>query len=206
LQGVVSHPVVLVSWNEAMAYCRWLTEKLREWTETPEPLASLLRGQTPDGRKWCVTLAGEAEWEKAARGRDGRIYPWGETADPECANFDDTGIGRTSAVGCFPRGASPYGVEELSGNVWEWTRSLWGKDWREADFGYPYNSLDGRENTRAPGDWARVVRGGAFGDPAWDARSAVRYGFFPVRRYNGVGFRLVVSDSSLNSDPLGSGL
>jgi hypothetical protein len=91
-----------------------------------------------------------------------RHYPWGNEADSNCANYDKTGVGTTSAVGCFPGGISPYGVEELSGNVWEWTRCLWGKDFTEPDFVYPYNPADGRETLDVPNDVRRVLRGGSF--------------------------------------------
>jgi formylglycine-generating enzyme required for sulfatase activity len=191
LNGVPNHPVVKVSWPEALAYCRWLTETLRASNKTPEPLATLLR-KGDDGRgPWQVTLPSEAEWEKAARGIDGRIYPWGNNPDRNRANYADTGIGGTSAVGCFPAGASPYGVEELSGNVWDWTRSLWGKD-----FGYPYKPSVSRENLDAPDDVRRVVRGGSFNYSRRLVRAAYRNWCSPVSRFNRVGFRLVVSPFS----------
>jgi len=187
LRGVDTHPVVWVSWREALAYCEWLTEKLRVWEGTPEPLAVVLREQ--EGR---VTLPSEAEWEKAARGADRRVYPWGSDPDPERANYSDTGIGTTSAVGCFPGGASSYGMEDASGNVWEWTRSLWGKDWQSPEFNYPYDPQDGREDLAAGADVLRVLRGGAFDNVARLVRAAYRHRNLPNLRYGGRGFRVVV--------------
>ncbi len=191
LGGVPNHPVVWVSWHEALAYSRWLTKKLRESDTTPAPLRRLLNGAS--GSEWQVTLPSEAEWEKAARGDDARIYPWGEKADPNCANYSDTGINGTSAVGCFPGGASPYGVEELSGNVWEWTRSLWGKDFGKSEFPYPYDPQGTREDLAAADDVTRVVRGGTFHYLGRHVRAAIRFRYTPADRYYNLGCRLVVS-------------
>jgi formylglycine-generating enzyme required for sulfatase activity len=173
LEGTATHPVVHVTWYDAMAYCRWLTERLRKWEGTPEPLVTLLREE-----RWAVTLPSEAQWEKAARGEDGRIYPWGNGADPNRANYGETGIGSTSAVGCFPGGASPYEIEELNGNVVEWTRTGWQEDYREYQ-------LDLEARDRA------VVRGGAFYDNEGSVRCAYRRGRDPYRRGNHLGFRVV---------------
>jgi formylglycine-generating enzyme required for sulfatase activity len=185
LGGVANHPVVYVSWFEALAYCNWLTQKLGEWPGTPDTLARVLRAKGTGDKPWRVTLASEAEWEKAARGTDGRIYPWEGPADPNKANYDDTGIGGTSTVGCFPGGASPYEVEELSGNVWEWTRSLYGA--------YPYQPGKDRENLKAGKDQERVVRGGSFGFTDRSVRAACRYWDRPDSRVTLIGFRVVVS-------------
>ena len=201
LRGVDNHPVVRVSWHEALAYCDWLTQKLREWEGMPEPLATLLREED-----WAVTLPSEAEWEKAAAAEPllgsssqrsellahKRRYPWGDEPDPNRANYDDTGIGTTSAVGCFPGGASPYGVEDLSGNVWEWTRSLY-QD-------YPYDPADGRENLEAGDDVFRVVRGGSFYLTAVYVRCAARIGWDPNFRFGVDGFRVVVAPFSQSVD------
>jgi formylglycine-generating enzyme required for sulfatase activity len=183
LQGLLNHPVVNVSWYEALKYCDWLTERLRAWQGTPEPLATLLCREG-----WCVSLPSEAEWEKAARSTDGRIYPWGNEPNTERANYDETGINMTSAVGCFPAGASPYGCLDMAGNVWEWTRSLWGQ--------YPYPTdkrrLAQRENLQAPEDEPRVLRGGAVWGSLRDMRCAFRVRFRPDERDWGIGFRVVL--------------
>jgi formylglycine-generating enzyme required for sulfatase activity len=102
-RGLDNHSVTWVNWHDALVYCEWLTEKLRRWKGTPEPLATLLR----EGG-WTVTLPSEAEWEKAARGTDGRVFPWGDETDPERANYGETVIGSMSAVGCFLYKEYPY--------------------------------------------------------------------------------------------------
>ena len=164
-----NHPVVKVSWYEAVAYCRWLTE--------------VWQAAGRIGPDEVVRLPSEAEWEKAARGTDGRRHPWGDEVDPARANYNDTGIGSTSAVGCFPNGASPYGCLDMAGNVWEWTSSL--------NKGYPYDAADGREDLEADG--LRVLRGGAFGNNRNLVRCALRVRFSPDGRDNYVGVRVVVS-------------
>jgi formylglycine-generating enzyme required for sulfatase activity len=170
LGGVANHPVTDVSWNDALAYCAWLQERLVEW------------GRVEAG--WKVTLPSEAEWEKAARGLEGWEFPWGEDADPEKANYDETGIADTSTVGCFPRGASPYRCEEMSGNVWEWTRSI--------DKEYPYVKNDGREDLAESSEALRVLRGGAFDAVTRYVRCAFRDSLVPRFRVRYVGFRLVL--------------
>ena len=162
LKGPDDHPVVRVSWYDALAYCRWLSE----------------RAAIP------VTLPSEAEWEKAARGTDGRIYPWGdEPPDAGRCNFGGN-VGSTTPVGRYsPRGDSPYGCADMAGNVWEWTRSLYRK--------YPYDPKDGRENVEA-GE-SRVMRGGVFYNGVRYVRCAARYGLNPLSWYGSGGFRLVAS-------------
>lgn len=185
-QDLLNHPVVYVSWYDALAYCTWLTEKLQD---VPWPLASYLR------QAWQVTLPSEAEWEKAARGRDGRQYPWGNTPDPNRANYDNTGIGTTSTVGCFPGGRSPYGVEDMSGNVWEWTRS------KESAYPYPETKTTRTrcEALPQPGeilqerDEPRGLRSGAFCHPYQVARCAYRDWSLARDVHDFVGFRVVVA-------------
>jgi formylglycine-generating enzyme required for sulfatase activity len=188
-QGPANHPVVSVKWHDGQAYAKWLTKQMREAAtrkNLPDPLLQLFAEPEP----WRVRLASEAEWEKAARGSDGWTYPWGNEADPERANYRETGIGDTSAVGCFRGGGrkmaedAPLGVEELAGNVWEWTRSKWVER-------YPYVPGDGREEEG--GDEPRVLRGGSFLINRRFVRAANRDLIAPVDRSYNFGCRVVLS-------------
>jgi formylglycine-generating enzyme required for sulfatase activity len=179
LRGPPNHPVTFVSWPDALAYCRWLEQRLREWPATPTPLGAALR----DG--WRVSLPTEAEWEKAARGTDRRIYPWGNEPRKDRANFESNG---TTPVGQFPCPECPFRLADMSGNVWEWTRSVWGT--------YPYPSDEGgrveRECLEAREGVRRVRRGGAFFSSPRSARCAVRLGSGPYPHGGGMGCRAVL--------------
>ena len=136
----------------AIAYCQWLTEKLRDWTDAPHPFSDFLDATIRNG--WSVTLPSEAEWEKAARGSDGREYPWGNVFEPDRLNSIEARIAGRSAVGAFPRGASPYRVLDMSGNVWEWTRSIWTGS-QSLGYGYPYR--DRQEAARVEGTYGCTI-------------------------------------------------
>ncbi|MCP4689966.1 MAG: SUMF1/EgtB/PvdO family nonheme iron enzyme, partial [Desulfobacterales bacterium] len=177
-----NHPVVGVSWYEATAYCRWLTV--------------VWRSEGKISRDEEARLPTEAEWEKAARGVDGRIYPWEGEFDADKCNMRETRIGATSPAGIFPNDASPYGALDMSGNVREWTCSLWGEDWGETDFPYPYTPDDERENLKAGNNVARVLRGGAYDNFRTVVRGALRHGNDRHFRYYDVGFRVFVSPIS----------
>jgi len=145
--GKEDHPVVNVPWHDAVAYCNWLTEV------TGKP----------------YRLPTEAEWEKGARGSGGRIYPWGNRWDAERCNSREGGKRDTTPVGAYPEGASPYGLLDMAGNVWEWTRSV--------DKDYPYDPDDGREDLEAKG--TRVLRGGSWSNNQDFARCVERYRLVP---------------------------
>ena len=205
LLGAGNTPAIYVSWHEALAFCRWLN--------------TCWASHLPQG--WQVALPSEAEWEKAARGglhipispcitiigdmasaalprlRDNilpqREYPWGEYGqDEDCANVEND-IGATSATGAYPQGRGPVGCEDLSGNVWEWTRSLWGEDWQTSAFAYPYRPDDiAREMLSADNGVMRVVRGGGWVNHRSAARCASRGWFRPDDRFKDLGFRVVL--------------
>ena len=153
--GKAHHPVTLVSWHDARAYCAWF-----------------------GGR-----LPSEAEWEKAARGDDGREWPWGNQWQPDRCNSGETGIRNTTPVDQYGiRGESPYGVADMAGNVWEWCSSL--------PDTYPYRADDGREANIPAGK--RAQRGGAWGLSQWEVRCAVRGAAHPDDFGFNVGFRVVM--------------
>jgi formylglycine-generating enzyme required for sulfatase activity len=152
------HPVVYISWNDALAYVRWFATIIEQTYRLPS----------------------EAEWEKAARSTDGRIYPWGNQWDKTRANTYEGGLGTTTPIGSYLQGASPYGVLDICGNVWEWTSTIYKP--------YPYNSIDGRENVHSKFD--RVLRGGSWGNYSRDARVACRNFFGSPDVGGGAGVRL----------------
>jgi formylglycine-generating enzyme required for sulfatase activity len=177
LEGASNLPVAWVTWQEAQAYCEWLGDRLVEKARTsPETGALWMELRSGSLR---ASLPSEAEWEKGARGLDGRLYPWGNAFDLKRANCDRAGIGERSAVGCFSCGASTYGCEDLSGNVWEWTRGI-----------YPD---DTEESPKSLAQISCVLRGSAFNNNLWFARCAYRRLYIQDDRYGDIGFRVVLS-------------
>jgi formylglycine-generating enzyme required for sulfatase activity len=174
LRAPPDHPVTFVSWPDALAYCRWLDAQLRAASDAPPDIARALR----DGAR--VSLPSEAEWEKAARGADGRVFPWGNEPRRDRANFESH---EPAPVGRVPCPECPYGLVDMAGNVWEWTRSPFQP--------YPYDPADDRANLDADALW--VMRGGHYADTARNVRAATRGAADPGARRAFIGFRPVVT-------------
>jgi len=162
--GRGKRPVINVSWNDANAYCRWLSKK----TGLPFKLPT------------------EAQWEKAARGTDSRKYPWGsKKLGGTLANFGRK-IKKTTSVDSYPKGVSPYGLLDMAGNVWEWCRDWWSKRY--------YKSSPDKNPTGPKSGTYRVMRGGSWSSEAVLLRCSNRNGHKPSNRNSYVGFRLCQDD------------
>jgi len=159
--------VVGVSWFEAVAYVRWLSAQTGHEFRLPT----------------------EAEWEKAARGPEGLIWPWGNTWDAVKLNSGEA-VGKTTPVGQYPGGASPYGAFDMAGNVWEWCATQVGK-------GYPYQLENEWAEAYLKVDTLRRLRGGSWYHPQKYVRGAYRgHYLLPRYRSNVIGLR-VASHSPL---------
>jgi formylglycine-generating enzyme required for sulfatase activity len=174
LVGDPRRPVASVAWTDALAYARWLGTTLHEWSRTPSPIALVLR------EGWEVRLPTEAEWEKAARGTDARTWSWGDEPRRDRANL---GGPAPTPVGAFSCPECPYGLSDMAGNVWEWTRSPYRP--------YPFDPSYAAVDLEAEALW--VMRGGSYVDTEQNVRAAVRGGADPGARRPFIGFRVVIS-------------
>jgi formylglycine-generating enzyme required for sulfatase activity len=171
------HPVTFVTWEQADAYCAWIA------SETG----------------WNAHLPTEAQWEKAASwdaANEAKYrYPWGdEEPDATLLNYLGTGLGRTAAVGSYPEGASPYGLLDMSGNVWEWVT-----DWFDSNY---YGTLEPPPDLRGPDQGTeKVMRGGSYGYGSRYVRTTHReFGNPQKARGGGLGFRCVVDGERLSTE------
>ena len=174
LEGDQTEPVSNITWSEAVAYAQWLDSKLRDSGLTPEPLRKLL--ENGGG----VVLPTEAEWEKAARSSDGRIFPWGAQPTSGFANFNARAKRSVGASACA---VCANGLSDMAGNVWEMTRSPL-QD-------YPYDPDDDAVNLAEDALW--IMRGGSYTDDINNIRTAVRGAVDPGVRNVTIGFRVAIS-------------
>ena len=176
-----NQPVVGVSWFEARAYCAWLS--------------------TVSGG--IYTLPSEAEWEAAARRNRSDAYVYGADYLLEGGNTIESHLLQTTPVGLFPKGASPEGIHDLSGNTYDWTISLWGEESSSPEFAYPYTERQTeREDVEASDAIRRVLRGGSWSYSYRIARAAHRYRSLPAIRSLYCGFRLIFRPPSQSSSVL----
>ncbi len=173
-----NHPVVGVSWFEALAFCAWLSEI--------------------EGKSVCLPC--EEEWEYAARGVKGLKYAWGNKFDEQLGNTNKTGIARTSAVGLFPQGRAVgqemelFGLYDMNGNVWEWTRNRWGNKWGVPIFFYKkWKEYSKDEREKREVEEFRVMRGGSWQTQLDYVDCTGRGWLVPHGRGYKVGFRVVFS-------------
>ncbi|MCI5211956.1 MAG: formylglycine-generating enzyme family protein [Candidatus Electrothrix sp. ATG2] len=181
--NIANHPVVGVSWLEALAFCAWLSEVTRK----------------------TVRLPNEEEWEYAARGIEGLQYAWGNEFSAEKGNTRETGLERTSAVGLFSPGqavgpgpeSEAFGLHDMTGNVWEWTVNRWGKEFSSPQFTYvDWDKQIRKERESININDIKVLRGGSWDLSPRNARCAVRDWDIPDGRFSYVGFRLVFSPAA----------
>ncbi|MDQ1353295.1 MAG: hypothetical protein QG657_3601 [Acidobacteriota bacterium] len=160
--GRENRPVIHISWDDAVVYCDWLSQKT---------------GLT-------FKLPTEAQWEKAARGTGGLVYPWGNEFDKNKCNSAESGLKMTSLVELYLAGKSPYGCMDMAGNVWEWCA-----DWYDKD----YYKISPAKNPMGPAHGSvRVRRGGSCVNAVWFCRAVSRNGSSPAHRADHIGFRLMM--------------
>lgn len=171
--GMGSNPITNVTWTDALAYARWLQRSVQSSPARAPQLAALFDAG------WTLTLPNEAQWEKAARGNDARIFPWGNAADARNANVGSDGTRPVGSIACED---CSYGLNDMSGNVWELTRSPLSN--------YPFDPAG--DSAITADDALYVMRGGSFSDVINNARAATRGGVDPGARRGNIGFRLIL--------------
>jgi formylglycine-generating enzyme required for sulfatase activity len=210
-----NRPVVGVSWHDALAFCVWLTGR---WSDRlPTGWAVML----PSEAEWEKAARGGEHLPTTVQGATSeqglgqsfgpvqaasidnplprRAYPWGAEFLAEHANAERT-VDTAATPGCFEQGQSPYGCEDMAGNVEEWTRSLWGTAFMKPEFAYPYDTNDEkREDPAARQNVCRIVRGGSWIVHQGSARCAYRDRIRPGVQFNGLGFRVVLRAAPVSS-------